>query len=400
MNKLYNFHFNSISHHFEPDFFVTLILDSANYLLVLGIFFFLFKSNKITENLFILIVFLLATPFLFNGFLFDWSYFPDQSKYVNLSKQLRAEIFTNSSCTDFISQKYSCNRTLKTSGISYFYAISPIISFETYKSLAFWNRGLFLLMLVYFLNKKVIKDELLLLLLFLPSIIMFTSLSLRETPIIVLMLLYIYFFYNNKYLLSFTCVVFLAILKVQNILILIFASFVISIFGNNKKKLVLVIISFIIITPLIFYFMEDILWWINKYRKGLFVEEFGNYKSISSLQLYDNYSRLSLDINSLKLILLGFFEFLISPARDLTSGFKILLAIENILLYLFITQKFLNAFKKDKKMFYIWIVILTFGLLMYSIFVFNDAQIHRYKTPIIIFVMFGLNLSLQKKTQI
>lgn len=398
MFDIYNFQLYSISRHFEPAFLVTLILDLANYLMVLSIFFFLYKYNKITISLFILIVFLLATPFIFNGFLFDWTYFPDQSKYVNHTRNLRYEIFNNTSCMNFISQEYHCNRSDKITSVGYFYAISPIISFETFKSLAFWNRGIFLLTLVYFINKNVLKTDLLLLFLFVPSLILFTSLSLRESPIIVLMLLYIYFFYNKKYFLCFICIALLYTTKAQNVLILLFASYVIYIFEGTKFKSNFFLISLIVITPILIFFFQDILNLANESRKGLFVEEFGQYKSVSSGELYDlNYSINNLNLNTYKIIFFSLFEFLISPMKNLSSTFKTLLALENIVLYAFIIRAFFNTYKIDKKVFYSWIIISIFGLWMYSIFLFNDAQIHRYKTPVIFFIIFGLSLGLEKR---
>ena len=136
----------------------------------------------------------------------------------------------------------------------------------------------------------------------------------------------------------------------------------------------------------------------NGFRKGLFAEEFGQYKSISSGYVYDlNYSINNFNLNTYKIIFLSFFEFLISPMKNLSSSFKILLVFENIVLYAFIIRAFFKAYKIDKKVFYSWIIISIFGLWMYSIFLFNDAQIHRYKTPVIFFIILGLSLGLQKR---
>ena len=152
------------------------------------------------------------------------------------------------------------------------------------------------------------------------------------------------------------------------------------------------------IIPILIFFNQEILNLANDSRRGLFLEEFGHYKSISSTQIYDDsYAINNLNLNTIKLFLISFFEFLISPVRDLTSIFKFLLAFENLFLYLFVFKTLFESYKVDKKVFFSWTIIATFGLFMYSIFLFNDAQIHRYKTPIFLFIILGLSLGLQKR---
>ena len=80
-----------IDHWFEPQALEMLIYDLANYFIFFLIFYYLLKKNYIGEKLFIISSILLLTPFLFNGFMFDWTYLPDQSKYLNLSYRIRQD---------------------------------------------------------------------------------------------------------------------------------------------------------------------------------------------------------------------------------------------------------------------------------------------------------------------
>ena len=104
------------------------------------------------------------------------------------------------------------------------------------------------------------------------------------------MLLYIYFFYNKKIFFVFICIALLYTTKAQNVLILLFASYVIYILEGTKFKtnFLDIINSY---TPILIFFFQDIFILANGFRKGLFAEEFGQYKSISSGYVYDlNYS--------------------------------------------------------------------------------------------------------------
>ena len=147
---------------------------------------------------------------------------------------------------------------------------------------------------------------------------------------------------------------------------------------------------------LIIFYFNEILWWINKYRRGLFLEEFGNYRSVSSLLFYENI-RLGLDLNSIRLISVNLINFIFSPLKDLDSLFKLVIFTENIFLYTILTYQFFKNYRSNKNETLIWFCVLVFSLLLYSVFVFNDAQIHRYKTPIIFFIIFAYNLNLKKK---
>ena len=110
--------------------------------------------------------------FLFNGFLFDWSLFPDQSKYLELSYKIRENPqtffeFLNHSSKDF-----------KLFLSSLFFAFSPILSMETYVGISLYNRFLFLITLLFLFHKKFLDNYILILLLISPSLILYSSLAL------------------------------------------------------------------------------------------------------------------------------------------------------------------------------------------------------------------------------
>ena len=173
---------------FEPIFPFNLIFDLGNYLIFSFIFLLLFRLNIINKNLLFVSLLFLLTPFLFNGFLFEWSYLPDQSKYLG-----EAEIYRKNPKA-FI-QNINTYADLKVSMTAFFYAFSPIISLETYKGISLWNRSLYLFSWIFFTKKKFFDDYNSLLMLLAPSLIFFSSVALRENLIILTMIWFLYFFY-------------------------------------------------------------------------------------------------------------------------------------------------------------------------------------------------------------
>ena len=101
------------------------------------ILFFIYKKKIINRRYYFLYLIFLLSPFFFNGFLFHWSEFPDQSKYLDMSYNIRhnPEILFLSSTYNFIDTKILLS--------SIIYAFSPIISMETYIGISLYNRFLF-----------------------------------------------------------------------------------------------------------------------------------------------------------------------------------------------------------------------------------------------------------------
>ena len=73
----------------EPVFPYSIIFNFATYFLLSTIFFILFYKKIINFYQLIICLLFLLTPFLFNGFLFEWSALPDQSKYLSNSLEFR-----------------------------------------------------------------------------------------------------------------------------------------------------------------------------------------------------------------------------------------------------------------------------------------------------------------------
>jgi hypothetical protein len=368
---------------FEPIFPYSLIFDLSNYLLLSLIFLLLFKLNIIKRNLLYLSLIFLSTPFLFNGFLFEWTYLPDQSKYLGSAYTYRQnpEYFFDGSVNSY--------GKLKVSLPSFFYAFSPIVSLETYKGISLWNRTLFLLTWIYFIKKNFLDEYNSFIMLLSPSLIFSTSIALRENLIILLMFWFLYFYYNRNKLSVIIVIITLLLIKFQSVLTIFLFLILNFLIQENKIKIKLTIFSLISAIIIFIIFSEELLEIINYYRVGFFYEEFGGYISNSARMNYQ-FFEIKPNLASIKIIFDNFAFFSITPflkGKINIFTFIIFLEILIIISYLFIRIKeekkiYLNILLK-------WSIILFLSYLFYSIFIFNDGTIIRYKVPIFFFIIFG-----------
>ena len=396
-----------INHWFEPVFPYNLINDLGSYSIVLLFFIYFYQKKIIEKKHLILFSVLMLTPFIFNGFLFHWTYFPDQSKYLGETNEAREYIFDIFSGNGFKFPTYTeILSDIKLDTAAFVYAFSPILSFDTYKSIAIWNRGLFLFMVIFFIKNKFFKPDLTLLLIVSPSLIFFSSVSLRDNLVIISMLMIIYFFFQKKFFLLFLSITFLAMVKLQNLMIIIFFLIFKLLFSVNKNKPMHFFGILFFLTCLIFYnnivtnniitnnfnlLIDE----INRIRAGFFLEEYGAYQSFSTEKISKNYS-LDISSKSIIMVLSEFINFVFSPIQKLSNIFNALIFLEGIFFYCIFYYLFSRNFIKFTKISMIWLCTLILSLLMYSIVIINDAQIHRYKIPIMIFSIYGYASHLKK----
>lgn len=374
---------------FEPTYPYNLIFDLTNYLLISLIFLLLFRYKIINKNLLIVSLFFLLTPFLFNGFLFEWTYLPDQSKYLGNANMFRENPKL------FFTEVNSYSK-FKIAVPSIFYAFSPIYSLETYKGIAIWNRALFLFSWIFFTKKNFVDEYNSLIFIFAPSLLFYSSISLRENLIVLSMIWFLYFFYQKKILLTLITLLILSIIKFQSlftIFIFLFLNFVIT---ENKVRIRSILITLILFLIVFNIYDAQILELINHFRKGFFVEEYGQYKS-SSASLNYQFFELEKNFRLFYLIFQGFLNFSLSPfLKGNFSLFSFILFLETVMIFFYLTFRMIKNKKYNNYLFYKWLFILIGSYLFYSIIIFNDGTIHRYKVPIIFFVIFGYFINLKK----
>ena len=362
-----------------------IILDLGNYSVLCLIFFFFYKKKLFNLNLFFILCVFMATPFLFNNLFFDWRISPDQSKYLSITNMIREGEFAY----QYYFDPSNPFRWIKLILSGYIFSLSPLISIETFKSVGFLNRFFLLFTTVYLFKKKKIDLSLFILVLLTPSLTYYSSIFLRETLILVVMIWATYFFLEKKYLFLLPFLILLFFIKNQNLIILIIFFYIYMIYKNMHHKKFL-IFNLLLISVIISVFGDFIVQELNIKRQGLYAEEFGRYKGISANNTYE---KISFDLNLIFISIKSFLMFVTSPVFTTTSWIKLIAIIEAFALYIFfIRYFFIEKNIKTKNLFFLWSLVLFFSFLFYSLAVFNDGTIQRYRLELIFFSLFGYNM--------
>jgi len=380
----------------EVDFPISYIYDFSNYGFLTGLLYIFIKFSKtVKENKFALYSILMLSPFFFHGLTTSLSLFPDQIKYLGAARDFRESVFDLNKTFHTFSI-YGIGR-LKITLPAYFYNLFPTTNFETYRSIGFINRFLYILMIILLTQKKNISLSVKLFLILSPSLTLYSSISLRETLILLLMVFLFYNLLKKNYLSIIISLVLLFFIKVQNLIIVIMPLFLYWIYERKLNYIATTIIILSTCLSIFFIFEDAIFDLINKISRGFFSEQNGSYRGIFIMELFDNYN---LD-NFMNKIFSGMFDIIISPLPNINSVSIAVILFENLFIYLLI---FLNLFfrfskknKLEKKIAIYWLITLIFSLAYYSIISFNDGTVHRYKIIILSFVLIGFNIHVANK---
>ena len=339
---------------------------------------------------------LLFTPLLFNNFLFDSSYFGDQTIYTMaavdqlLPYDLPGKIINN----------YDTSWTTTNNLTASLLNLVPIPMLMTYTSLAFANK-FFTLILFVWLTKFIDQDRLIIFFL-VPSFILYSSLTLRDPMIIALSCVYLIHLINHKYLLAMIFLAPLILLKVQNFTFLIVAFIAITIFQAHKSKLGL-IIFLILGTMGGLIFQDTLLEGINIYRIAFAMED-----SVYGYAFYNEFNDSSLlKINSIfSLIFISIKElpiFLLMPLPwNWSNVFHAVISLEGLLLLIAMISIIIKFQLHKTLSFYPLLISLLLGLIVYSVIAFNEGTFVRYRFSflfpfLIAFYYLGLKTSDHKK---
>ena len=153
----------------------------------------------------------------------------------------------------------------------------------------------------------------------------------------------------------------------------------------------------IILTFFLFYFFDEYIFdKFNQYRRGLYLEEYYQYRDLLSHKYYDNYFPIGYNFYTLKTIIISFFNFIIAPTFSITNLFHLISSIESFLIIIFCILFFINQYSNDKKLTIFWILLLIVFLVVYSLLPFNDNAIVRYRFPVVIFFLMCSYLTTKK----
>jgi hypothetical protein len=360
----------------HPIQFIPDILNAIYFLIVI---IFLSIKYKLKKKYIIILSISLCTPFLF-FFMFHWSFLPDQSKYSKIVYDLRNFSYDNS-IFSLLSSRVSFASLLL--------ALFPIPFVTSIISVGLINKGLLCAIIFYFLNKKN-HHFIINLLVFLPSMIIISSIALREMLITALGILFFYFFLEKKnYFASIFWSVLLLLTKPHLGILCMGAAiiyFILFVKLNLNKINNISFSIFIVVLILLFivlFLSQDIL---IHFREGFFSEEFS----------YDLIKRD--EIITIPTILISAIIFLFSPLSTSEPNLlNSLIFIENLfLIYVKIALlKLIYRENQSKAVFWIlvWIIIFT----MSGFIVFNAGTIWRYKFVVQMFLVYAMYFSLNNK---
>lgn len=375
--------------------FLRLIVDFLNYSVLISIFFYIYKKKIISNKEFIIYSVFCATPFFVNEGLISYTTFWDQQRYVSLSNDIREAWMGGSLLVE-------TNEKLKMLVSSYLVALFPIVSFSSINSVAFVNKGIYCLTLIYLNRKNKMNGLLFLILLFTPAILLYSSVSLRDTFILSLMLMSIFLFLDEKkYLIGLFVISILFIVKPQNGLICFASIFLYLIFTNLLRKniylfLLLIIFSFSFI---IIFFGNTFFEQLNFYRQGFYAEQYGSYQDVTALEYYEKNLNLGLNIYSLKILVLSLFNFVLAPLFSMENSLQFISSIESLLFIFYLSIFFYYNFQKNREITFFWLTLFIISCGVYSLVAFNDNTVVRYRFPIYSFFLYSCFFTVKFKSR-
>ena len=309
-------------------------------------------------------ILLFFAPLLLNGVLFSADYMPDQFRYYYIARSIRDFNFIN----------HGFSNTVEVS--SWIMAFIPVPFVESIQSLGFSNRLLFLFLFVWLYRKQFMPKHLILFLVFYPSLILYTSLTLRDTLVMVFMVVSVVFYIEKKHSYSIIWLIPLIFIKFQNFFIIalyyVFDFFLIRRRLSNFFRYLFIVTFFLVILM----YIDDIVKLIDFYRLAMFADDGGDVDTYMPIvSLYDFiYNLITSPI-----------YFILKPLPwEATSVFMLVQSIENIFIlfylsYSYLKVKFINSTIANK-----WLLFLIVAAGIYGMVVFNFGSAVRYKFPIIV----------------
>lgn len=314
-------------------------------------------------------------PFFLNDVLFPAPYMSDQFLYYRSLDEVR-------------SFNYFFDGKAKALYTSWFLSFLPLPFAETIKSMGFYNRFLFLILFLYLYQKKFLRGMPLLFLLFYPSLVLYSSLTIRDPLIMFLMVLSVIFFIDKRYLWSFLVTIPLFFIKFQNFFLMIIFFILFAIYQKNTFLYRLRFVLQGLIVFVLSFFINEIIFLLDYYRGAMFREDGGDmldYKSLEGI-----YDFMMLGITS-------FPYFLMKPLPwDASSAFQLIQSLENIFILFFLSLFTQRAYKQDSFVTTRWLLFLIVALTIYGLIVFNFGTAVRYKYPFIVMYVIGLSYELYK----
>ena len=356
------------------------IFELANFSALAFLVLILYKLNFINSNSLIVWIGIFFSPLLINYFIISPWFFGDQFEYAGEVMSLKA---TGRSIDNIalVNSQFISPITLSVKILG----LIPLPNYMTVTSLAFVNKLILFITFLWF--KRFFSNENEVRLYFLiPSLILYSSMALRDTLIIVISIVFIINLIRRKYILPVLLLYPLFFLKIQMFAILALYTLGHVIFQAHKSKNLfgLFICVFVVIG---FIFEEGILEILNLYRLAFAAEDFVAFDgsiSYNAWNLYGTNSRDALELNSIfeavyKAIINLPVLLLIPMPWNWSNIFYPLQSIEScLLIYLYFKLSTEKGILKNNE-FILLTFILIVGLSIYALIMANEGTFVRYR---------------------
>ncbi len=353
------------------------LYDVANLLPILIVIFVSHRFGYIPMWLSFFLGVFAFTPFFLNYVLFAPGYMPDQWQYYNFVQNIRS--FGLNDLAESIPVEVS----------GWMLSFIPLPYVETIQSLGFFNRLIATLLTIWLYASKNLRGWPLLFLIFYPSLLLYSSLSLRDTLVMLFMVLSVILFIENKKSLAIVISLPLLFIKFQNffLIIVFFLAHLYfsrdSIIYRYRHLFLLIVIA--AITP----FLMTIIEILDYSRLNMFIEDGGSRDSYVHMKTIGDFIIIALQSAP---------YFLVKPLPwEADSFLQFVQSFENIFIFIFLAYMFFRTSRFDRQIALKWLVYLIAALSIYGLVVFNFGTAVRYKFPFIVIVIVGMAYELYLK---
>lgn len=342
-----------------------LVTDLINCIICVLIVLFCSYKYKVPLTYSIALVVSCFIPFLLNDVLFSADYMPDQFRYVESVKALRSLDFSG------------VDDSKSVAVASYFLSLIPIPFVETIQSLGFFNKLLFLFIFFFLYAKQYVNKAVFAFLLLYPSLLMYSSLSLRDTLIFLFMFISFYNAIHGRFFCSFIFLSPLFFIKFQNFFIQGSFLLIYLLMGIRRKGIALKNITYIFsaLMVVILFSAPLVIPLINKYRFDMWQEDGGFEYELAEISGVGDFLITGL---------LNGFYFLLKPFPwGAQNALQLIQSVENIFVIAFVSYITFVCFRYDKRRTFFWLAFLIGSSLIYGLVVFNFGAAARYRFPFI-----------------
>jgi hypothetical protein len=355
------------------------LFELANFSALAFFAVFLYKLNYINSNSLLVWLVIFFTPLILNYFIISPMLFGDQFLYAQEVMSQKAPLTAPLGLDMGQNAVYVAAKVL---------GVVPLPNYMTVTSLAFANK--FLLFITFLWFKRFFSNENEVLLYFLlPSLIIYSSMGLRDTLIIVLSVMFIINLIRDRYVFALAFLLPLFTLKIQMFSFLLLY-FIARLFFRAHKNYYLLILFVLAVMIGGFIMEEQILEVLNVYRLAFAMEDFVAFDGSRSYRAFGAYGdgiTEALKLSSLAELvfkaILNLPIFFIMPLPwNWSNIFYPLQSLESwILIYLYVRLAMKQNLYKNSE-FILLTLILLIGSSIYALLMSNEGTFVRYRFSI------------------